>query len=307
MATTEIETLQQSFEKTLQRVWTHRKTSMVRDALLSNDYRSDPNVLELFRSIATLCEKKDDRFFTKLPRGTHLYRARLVHDIGDSQICFRGVEIGEITKGFDENNSREAPLGKSAVGRNNLEGVSYLYVASDPATACAELKALGRNTFSVAEFELVQDIYVVDLVKVKSFSEQEMAEAGYALGKYWTEVMFWFSRPILEESDYKITQIMAEEFRKQGVDGLLYASFFGMGNNYTVFNCGSNWVRFNNSRLIQQMYTNQIYWDYNNKCCLESFPDNEFYQYSESIADTQLQSIKKSWAMSEEKHREEDE
>jgi len=301
MGQSESQEIMKELEKLFMYSWAAQKTSMIREVLLSADYRSNSHVLELFSDIRSICKKKDERFFTALPIGTCLYRARVVRDIGDVQICSRGVAIGEFTKGFDEMNSREAPFGKSSAGRNNLAGVPYLYLASDPATACAELKHLSRSTFSVAEFELARELYVVDLVKIKSFSDQELKDKGFAPGKYWGEIMFWFSVPVNTKDDYIVTQIISNEFRKQGVDGLLYGSFFGIGDNFTIFDSSSNDVVFKNSRLVQQMYTNQVYWDYNNKCCLESYPDHDFYQFSKEDASEQLRRIKKSWGLSREK------
>lgn len=298
MVQSESAEIKMELEKLFMSSWTKRKTSIIREALLSDNYRCNSHVLELFDNIASICKNKDDRFFTKLPLGTCLYRARVIRDVGDVQICSKGIEIDDSTKGFDEMNSREAPLGTSSGGRNNPEGISYLYLASDPATACSELKLLSRNTISVAEFELCREMSVVDLVKVKTFSEQELKNQRVALGKFWGEIMFWFCVPVNTKDDYIITQIISDEFRKQGIDGLLYGSFFGMGNNYTIFNCGTNNIVYKNSRLVQQMYTNHIYWDYNNKCCLESYSDHDYYQFSEEIASEQLRRIKQSWVVS---------
>ena len=264
--------------------------------LCLENYRDYKEVKELFQDIAEICRSRDSRFFTKVCQGTTIFRARVVRGIGNALIQDQGITINDMnTTGFDELNSREAPLGITEPGRNNVKGGSYFYAASNPATACAELKENGRQTISVAEFITRKDIEVVDLEKVKTFSEDEIEKSKYALGKYWGDLMFMFQVPIHDDSDYRITQIIAEEFRKQGVEGIVYGSFYGDGKNYTLFNCGTNILSFENSRLIQQMYTNQIYWDYNNHCCLMSFSDTEYYQFDEASARAQLNNIKQSW------------
>ena len=43
--------------------------------------------------------------------------------------------------GYDDINSREPILGIGSEGRNNIAGASYLYIASNPETACMEIKS----------------------------------------------------------------------------------------------------------------------------------------------------------------------
>lgn len=263
--------------------------------LQTEEYRDSRQVKELFTYIAKICKQQDSRFFTTISRGTSLYRARSVNRIGDSNIQEAGISITDVTSGFNEDNSKEAPFGKAPAGRNNYVGVSYFYGSDDPATACSELKCFTRTTISLAEFELLCDISIVDMVKVKKFLNSEIEEAKMALGAYWGDVMYSFQVPVNSDTDYRITQIISEEFRKQGCAGLRYNSFYGCGDNYTLFNCGSNILAFKGSGLVQLMYSNQIFWDYNNRRMIESFPDHDFYQYNEDIAQGQLEKIKKSW------------
>lgn len=270
----------------------------LKNALLSDNYRESTEVQELFESISSICNDRDQRFITCLPSGTKIYRARTVTEIGDAEIQKAGISIDRTTNGFNENNSKEAPFGKAPAGRNNISGISYFYGASDPETACSELKEYTRATISVAEFELLRDVLLIDMKKVKTFSQAEIDLAGKALGKYWSGIMFQFSIPVKTDKEYRLTQIISEEFRKQGCDGLCYSSFYGHGLNYTVFSCGSNVLAYKNSRLVQLMYNNQVFWDYNNKCVLESFPDPHMYQFNDHVAQKQLDSIKRSWAVS---------
>ena len=47
------------------------------------------------------------------------------------------------------------------------------------------------------------------------------------------------------------------------------------------------------------MCNNQVYWDYNNKCVLESFPDPNVYEYNDLVAQKHLDNIKKSWVINQ--------
>ena len=68
----------------------------------------------------------------------------------------KGIHIDDVgnTFGYGEGDSREAPIGMSSAGRNNVQGVSYLYLADRLETACAEVKPVPRQYISVAMFML---------------------------------------------------------------------------------------------------------------------------------------------------------
>lgn len=72
-----------------------------------------------------------DQFRNKLLPGEKYYRARIIRpeDYGKVETGI-GRSSDDKFSGYNEINSREPILGISGVGRNNLAGVSYLYVAS---------------------------------------------------------------------------------------------------------------------------------------------------------------------------------
>ena len=77
-----------------------------------------------------------------LENGTIYYRARIM-DPADDNNTKKGPHKTKDKKliGYDEFNSREPLLGIPGAGRNNIDGVSYLYIASNPETACTEIKS----------------------------------------------------------------------------------------------------------------------------------------------------------------------
>ena len=100
---------------------------------------------------------------TVLSAGTVVYRARVVKD--DELTSDNGISMDANmnTSGFDEGNSMEAPLGAGQAGRNNIAGMSYLYLAGDSETACIEMKAVPKSIISLAEIEVKKDLKLFDM------------------------------------------------------------------------------------------------------------------------------------------------
>ena len=86
---------------------------------------------------------------------TPLYRARLI-----SPEDYRHMKFDEQIHGFDRDYSGAPPAECSVSGRANPAGVSYLYLASSPETACSEVCPFPTQLISVAEFKLKRDISV---------------------------------------------------------------------------------------------------------------------------------------------------
>lgn len=269
------------------------KARNIYSALKDRNY-SNPNVCSMFEKIEQICEDKDERFLTVVPKNTRLFRARKVNlerDNTDLGIC---IDENMITNGFNDTNSREAPIGISNAGRNNIMGMSYLYASSDIATACSEIKTDIRSVISIAEFEILEDMVFIDLNKDKEFTCEENEKENMSLGAFFTDFMFWFTKKMNDEEEYIPTQIIAEQFRKQGVPGLIYHSFYAEGKNYTIFDCGKNKVRYLDSRLVIHQYSDEVFWDYNNKCYLRSYV-TQTDQNNLDIAKKQLKLIKESF------------
>lgn len=87
-------------------------------------------------------EKEKEQFIVELTKNSRYYRARIINAEDDEDLS-KGV--GKTTEGkfqgYNEVNSREPLLGISGEGRNNISGASYLYLASNPETACMEVKS----------------------------------------------------------------------------------------------------------------------------------------------------------------------
>lgn len=157
-----------------------------------------------------------------------LYRARVV-DSFESQL-FWDYDIGdEIVHGYNEVNSWEAPIGIPGCGRNNITGVSYLYLSNRPGTAYVEIKTGICDLISLATFSLERDYRIIDFYENVTFEKSEVEKEELALGYLFTEIMKSYFVPVSNNNTmelYRGIQILTDYIRKSGVDGIGYRSFY---------------------------------------------------------------------------------
>lgn len=133
------------------------------------------------------------------------------------------------------------PKERATAGRANPTGISYLYLASNEATACAEVRAEPGHGVSVAKFKIPGKIKVLDVatimrgidpfahVDLKGEIEKSQLVRAFAHD---------LSRPVLAEDaplDYVPTQYLAEYFVSKGFDGIRYRSSVAEGTNLVLF------------------------------------------------------------------------
>lgn len=223
-------------------------------------------------------DKEKVQFQKELPIGTKLYRARIIDAADDDKIAKGiGKTLEDKFLGYNETNSREPIIGISGAGRNNISGESYLYVASNPQTACMEIKSQFSDLISLATFELLQPLKIIDFATDdKKFQRKDTEYYGMSLGVFFTQLMFRYTEPARGENTYRATQIISDYLRKTGVDGVAYSSFLvPKGVNYTIFNCHHSKVKFCDSRVLIHRYANHSFWDFNEECTLMSNKNEE--------------------------------
>lgn len=128
-------------------------------------------------------------------------------------------------------------------GRLNRKGApSSLYLATDQHTAVSETRPWIGNFVSVAQFKIHHDVRVLDCSSEHSenyyFYDEEPPDSQERERAVWRELSRSLSEPIGAETqavDYVSTQIVAEHFRAQGWDGILYQSLLGGGKNLALF------------------------------------------------------------------------
>jgi hypothetical protein len=134
------------------------------------------------------------------------------------------------------------PLKNRALeGRANPKGISYLHLASDQKTAVAESRAGVGEAVSVGVFKVSRDLLVVDCsVKAAEFptfyfKEPSAKKRAIAV---WSDIDRAFSQPVNrsdDAADYAPTQILAELFKQNGFDGILFRSSLADGHNLVLF------------------------------------------------------------------------
>ncbi|MGA2678516.1 MAG: RES family NAD+ phosphorylase [Sedimentisphaerales bacterium] len=142
-------------------------------------------------------------------------------------------------------------------GRVNPKGIPYLYLATKKHTAVQEIRPWPGSLISVARFNIVRDLKLIDCSKnifklngpgfhclfsdtdpphLKKLSQDEIE-------KYvWSWIDWSFSKPVSPSDDtaeYVPTQILAELFRANNYDGIIYNSLFAEGKNLALFDIAS--------------------------------------------------------------------
>ena len=240
---------------------------------------------------------KGSRFYKRIKRGTLLYRARTIgHDKLYSDYGFSVSKDGTIT-GYDETNSREAPLGCSTEGRNNISGVSYLYLADNVETACAEVKPTVRQLISIAEFMAMDTIRIIDFSDDSILSDSDNVGDDVLLSALFAKIMQQYCVPVIDSAEYKATQII------KGIDGIAYKSFYcEKGKNYTIFNSDRNRFQYIRSRVLMLQSERRTFLDFSNKKVKEA-KTLGYAKYNQKDADEMTEKIRSELQRNDEKKK----
>ena len=136
---------------------------------------------------------------------------------------------------------------EASEGRVNPKGIPCLYLATDQETAMAEVRPWLHSDISVWQFKTVRELRLIDcsVHAPKTggfrffFEEPDEKEKEKAV---WADIDRAFSRPVTlsdKSSDYVPTQIIAELFKTNGSDGILYKSSLADGLNLALFDIGA--------------------------------------------------------------------
>lgn len=113
-------------------------------------------------------------------------------------------------------------------GRANAYNITAMYLASSKATAVAEVRPDINFPVTVAEFTVERELKLVDLVSLRpSFSS--WARLTNDAHNLWLDLSSDYTRPLYMEEqrlNYLPTQVIAEFFKDQGYDGMVYQSQF---------------------------------------------------------------------------------
>ena len=229
---------------------------------------------------------------------TILYRARKVDKEKYLVSPKSGISVDIVNNayrfsGFDEYESKEAPLGVSPVGRNNTKGMPYLYVAEDEYTACSEIQPDIHSLISLASFETLVPLRIIDFREEKTLDELPTMisdqASKYSMTQLFTKIMFQFSMPVTDSAEYKASQLLADYIRKAGFDGIRYMSFRSGGANLTIFNSHKSKIRFVESKLVMVSALEYHLTDLNTR--EEIFPNDYFPKHTDLDYDDIIRKI----------------
>lgn len=171
------------------------------------------------------------RFEYEIDTTQTFYRARLL-----SATTYSEMELSTSNEKNDDSGIHglpadkmgSPPKDKASSGRANPHGITYLYLATNPETACSEIRPTLFDFISVAEFQIKQKIRVVNLKRV-SLAEQSEPEKTF-FRNIIRKAMKAFSMPNREQDDfeYATSQYLAAYFQHSGFDGIIYGSMNAM-------------------------------------------------------------------------------
>jgi hypothetical protein len=200
-------------------------------------YRLDAEGEEFLQSVLeTSAQRKRE-----LARGTRVWRAQL----GAQPAISEKQEDGSIDIEFPAFAPvRMKPLDNSATeGRVNPKGIPVLYVATAPETAMCEVRPSLASVISLAELEIQRTVTLVDCTvasgrSIFSYGGRQVP-ASEREEVVWHSINNAFTGPVDASdrlADYAPTQVIAEAFRRAGLDGIRYRSGFGYeGHNIALF------------------------------------------------------------------------
>lgn len=211
-------------------------------------YFHDKETQEFFATLLTTAKERIET----IPKGQQYWRAQL--GCGDDPCCdFDGRLVGYNAVPYSYKRMKPESE-KGSEGRINPKGIPCLYLSTDEKTAISEVRPWVGSYVTVAQFETLKDIRVIDCSRSEI---NPMAETASDLDKLWKlkqptpkkaikTIWRWidlaFSEPVDSEdntADYVPTQIIAELFKTNWFDGIKYKSLFNNGKNLALFDVSS--------------------------------------------------------------------
>lgn len=187
------------------------------------------------KGVAETCKRR----LRTIPRAAIFWRAQIGHDWAtDNQGGTRTIR--------PHSKTRMKPLEDRALeGRVNPKGIPCLYFATTRDVAMSEVRPWIGSVVSVGRFQTERDLNVVDcsILHAEEFPDIEAPSLDEIERIIWAHIDHAFARPVTRSdntAEYATTQVLAEVFRSEGYDGILYQSAFSAeGHNIALFdlNC----------------------------------------------------------------------
>jgi RES domain-containing protein len=194
-------------------------------------YASEPEQVAFLKVLLATSVRRREL----IARGTYLWRAQVGYDWYPTRAPAEEEQPAPFSA------ERMKPLrGRAREGRANPKGIPYLYLATHQDTAMAEVRPWVGSYVSVGQFVLKRDVHVIDCMtsdrRLILYSQEPSPEERER--EVWQDIDRGFSQPVTstdDTADYAPTQIVAEFFRANGLDGVAYGSSLGEGRNVALF------------------------------------------------------------------------
>ncbi|WGQ08953.1 RES family NAD+ phosphorylase [Pedobacter gandavensis] len=137
---------------------------------------------------------------------------------------------------FREDDIGPPPVQNSNKGRMNREGFSFLYLAENTETAVAEVRPSPGDHVSIGKFVQAETLEIADFSQV-TIDRFWMNDRDLDLFESLHSIQRFISNPIgtNEGYYYVLTQLVAEELLRQGINGICFISSLTGAKNYTIF------------------------------------------------------------------------
>jgi len=217
-------------------------------------YFHDNETQEFFDTLLTTAKNRIE----SIPKGQLFWRAQLscscepAYDLDGRIIDYNVIP-------YPQKRMKPEPE-KVSEGRINSKEIPCLYLSTDEKTAMSEVRPWVGSYVTIAQFEMLKDLKVIDcsrgeidpiamtaadldkLWKLKQTTPEE------DINTIWQWIDLAFSEPVERNdkisdsnktADYVPTQIIAELFKTNGLDGVKYKSLFNNGKNLALFDVNS--------------------------------------------------------------------
>lgn len=173
-----------------------------------------------------------------LPPGETFWRAQLGHTWTET------AETSGRQRTPLQNERMKPWIDRAFEGRVNAKGISCLYLATSKYVAMSEVRPWIGTTLSLARFRTVRSLKVIDCSLFHNVAGRAQGiPSGDSLEDIWRDIDHAFAQPVLRSdntADYVPTQLIAEFFRLEGFEGIIYGSAFTEeGRNIALFDIGA--------------------------------------------------------------------
>ncbi|EGP10359.1 hypothetical protein CSIRO_0136 [Bradyrhizobiaceae bacterium SG-6C] len=193
------------------------------------------NHFDIEPDLLVFLDEFSDRVTRVVAGGTRFFRARIGVEAKFADHSDFGWRRSIVRQPYTGIFLGAPPPPRASGGRLNRAGVSFLYLASDAATAAAEVRPHPGHFLSIGEFECRKDIKIASLdADIMQFAGNERELELFHFLYSADQLM---ATPVLPEKTarYSITQLIADCLRQKGFDGVSFRSSISAGKNLCVF------------------------------------------------------------------------